>query len=102
MSSTAVLAGNRRTITWPVTLADESASLSTADITVLRTDATGTVEVDDVVIDDEAQTVAATVTFADDFTGPVDIRLDIDDADGDLAAEQYRFYVTAASGQRPD
>jgi hypothetical protein len=104
MGST-VLAGTKVTVTWPVTLADDSAVLSAADIVVLRTDhrtgATAALAEDDVVVDDDASTVAATVILADDDYDNVALRLDIDNADGDLAAAEYVIFVTRATGQRP-
>lgn len=102
-----VLAGNRRTATWTITLEAGSPALSTVDIAVLRKDADGAVTpVDpaDIAIADGVSggTVAVTVRFADDLpTGKVTIRLDIDDGNGPVFADEASFFVTAAAAQRP-
>lgn len=105
---TDVLAGNRKTATWTITLEDGSPALSSADIAVLRTDDDGTVSEitgSDVVIADTVTggTVAVTVRFADDEPrGRVTVRLDIDDGDGPVYADQAVFNVEPASAQRPE
>lgn len=104
---TEVLAGNRRTATWTITLEDGSPALSSADIIVLRTDADGTeteITGSDVTIADTADggTVAAVIRFDDDLPrGMVTVRLDVDDGDGPVFADQAIFNVNPASAQRP-
>lgn len=101
---TDVFAGSRRTYTWPVTIASGNvASLNAVGLlTNLRTDvttvhtATPTASPDPLV-----GTIACTVEYEDTMSGDYILRLDVDDAAGDLDADQFRVFVTAASAQRP-
>lgn len=105
MSNRSVMAGSRRTWVWPVTLAsgEDVAGLDAVGILVAP-DGTETVHPAVVTQGDTPNvgTIAVTVTFPDDTPGgPHTLRLDVNDASGDLAADQPRFYVTAAAAQRP-
>lgn len=98
---TNVEAGNRIVATLPVTLAEGSAPLSSADIVGLLSDKNGLVEEITPTFDDDAGTVSFTITFTDDMRDYHTLRLDGDDNLGDLVAKSKRFFVIAASAQRP-
>jgi hypothetical protein len=99
-----MIAGQRRTFTWPVTIESGTvASLNAVGLltridtnTTTQLTATPTASVDPLV-----GTIAVTVELADTVaTGNYMLRLDVNDGAGDLDADQFAIFVTAASAQR--